>query len=65
VGPNTTIHIANLGYITLNEQKQVAVDGFFHGIQVIALHIVLDTAKAGLPIGAEIQVGVSQAIVWG
>jgi hypothetical protein len=65
VGPNTTIHIANLGYVTLNEQKQVAVDGFFHGIQVIALHIVLDTAKAGLPIGAEIQVGVSQAIVWG
>jgi hypothetical protein len=65
VGPNTTIHIANLGYVTLNEQKQVSVDGFFHGIQVIALHIVLDTAKAGLPIGAEIQVGVSQAIVWG
>lgn len=65
VGPNTTIHIANLGYVTLNEQKSVAVDGFFHGIQVIALHIVLDTAKAGLPIGAEIQVGVSQAIVWG
>jgi hypothetical protein len=65
VGPNTTIHIANLGYVTLNEQKSVSVDGFFHGIQVIALHIVLDTAKAGLPIGAEIQVGVSQAIVWG
>jgi len=65
VGPNTTIHIANLGYVTLNEQKQVSVDGFFHGIQVIALHIVLDTAKAGLPIGAEVQVGVSQAIVWG
>jgi hypothetical protein len=32
---------------------------------VMALHIVLDTARAGLPIGAEIQVGVSQAIVWG
>jgi hypothetical protein len=65
VGPNTSIHIANLGYVTLNEQKSVSVDGFMHGIQVIALHIVLDTAKAGLPIGAEIQVGVSQAIVWG
>jgi hypothetical protein len=65
VGPNTTIHIANLGYVTLNEQQQLAVDGFVHGIQVTALHIVLDTAKAGLPIGAEIQVGVSQAIVWG
>ncbi len=65
VGPNTSIHIANLGYVTLNEQKSISVPGFVHGIQVIALHIVLDTAKAGLPIGAEIQVGVSQAIVWG
>lgn len=65
VGPNTTIHVANLGYVTLNEQKEVAVDGFFHGIQVIALHIVLDVPIKNLPIGAEIQVGVSQAIVWG
>jgi hypothetical protein len=65
VGPNTTIHVANLGFVTINEQKQVAVDGFMHGIQVMALHVVLDTARAGLPIGAEIQVGVSQAIVWG
>jgi hypothetical protein len=64
-GPNTSIHIANLGYVTLNGQKQVAVDAFFHRIQVIALHIVLDTATARLPIGAEIQVGVSQAVVWG
>lgn len=67
VPPNTSIHIANLGYVTLNEQTQVAQEEFFpfHGIQVIALHIKLDTAKAGLPIGAEVQVGVSQAIVWG
>lgn len=65
VGPNTTIHVANLGYVTLNEQKEVSVDGFFHGIQVIALHIVLDVPIKNLPIGAEIQVGVSQAIVWG
>jgi hypothetical protein len=65
VGPNTTIHVANLGYVTLNEQKQVSVPGFFHGIQVIALHIVLDVPIKNLPIGAEIQVGVSQAIVWG
>ncbi len=57
--------MANLGYVTLNEQKQVSVPGFFHGIQVIALHIVLDVPIKNLPIGAEIQVGVSQAIVWG
>ena len=65
VGPNTTIHVANLGYVTINEQKRVEVPNVMHGIQVMALHIVLDTAKAGLPIGAEIQIGVSQAIVWG
>jgi hypothetical protein len=64
VGPNTTIHVDNLGYVTLNEQKQWAIDGFAHVEQVIALHIVLDTARAGLPVGAEIQLGVSQAIVW-
>jgi hypothetical protein len=64
VGPNTSIHVANLGYVTLNEQQEWAIDGFAHVKQVIALHIVLDTARAGLPVGAEIQVGVSQAIVW-
>ena len=65
VAPNTTIHIDNLGDVTLNEQKSVAVNGFLHGVQVIALHIVLDTARAGLPVGAEIQVGVSRALVFG
>jgi len=64
VGPNTSIHIANLGTVTINEQKSVAIDGFVHGFQVIGLHITLDTAKAGLPVGAEIQVATSQALVW-
>lgn len=64
VGPNTSIHIANLGTVTLNEQKSVAVDGFVHGYQVIGLHLTLDTAKAGLPVGAEIQVATSQALIW-
>jgi hypothetical protein len=65
VGPNTTIHVANLGFVTVNEQTEWNFPGLAHAKQVIALHIVLDTAKAGLPVGAEIQVGVSQAIVWG
>jgi hypothetical protein len=64
VGPNTSIHIANLGTVTINEQKSVAIDGFVHGYQVIGIHITLDTARAGLPIGAEIQVATSQALIW-
>jgi hypothetical protein len=64
VGPNTSIHIANLGTVTINEQKSVAVDGFVHGFQTIGLHITLDTAKAGLPIGAEVQIATSQALIW-
>jgi hypothetical protein len=65
VAPNTKIHVANLGYVTINEQTKAEIDGVFHGIQVTALHIVLDTAKAGLPVGAEIQIGFSRAFVWG
>jgi hypothetical protein len=65
VGPNTSIHIANLGTVTINEQMDYDIPGFVHMKQVIALHVVLDTATAGLPIGAEIQIGVTQATVWG
>lgn len=64
VPPNTTIDVAGLGKVTLNEHTSVEVPGFVHGYQVIGLHVVLDTARAGLPIGAEIQIGTSQAIVW-
>jgi hypothetical protein len=65
VGPNTSIHVANLGYVTVNEHTEYDIPGFVHLKQVIALHVVLDTAKAGLPVGAEIQIGVTQATVWG
>ena len=65
VGPNTTIDVAGLGTVTLNEHKSVRVAGFLTGYQVTALHIVLDTERAGLPIGAEIEVGVAQSLVWG
>lgn len=64
VAPNTSIHVANLGTVTINEQKSVAIDGFVHGFQVIGIHITLDTARAGLPVGAEIQVATSQALIW-
>ena len=65
VAPNTTINVAGLGKVVINEHKQLRVPGVTHAYQVIALHITLDTAKAGLPVGAEIQIGASQAIVYG
>ena len=64
VAPNTQIHVANLGTVTINEQKSVAVPGVAHAFQVVGLHIVLDTAGYGLPVGAEVELGVSQAIIW-
>ncbi|MDX6276331.1 MAG: hypothetical protein QOJ72_459 [Nocardioidaceae bacterium] len=64
IGPNTTIKIANLGTVTVNEQTSVAIAGRVHGFQVVGLHITLDTARAGLPIGAEIQIATSQALIW-
>ena len=60
VAPNTTLNIAGLGKVVINEHKQLRMPGFAHAYQVIALHITLDTAKAGLPIGAEIQLGASR-----
>jgi hypothetical protein len=65
VAPNTTINVAGLGKVVINEHQQVRAPGVAHGYQVIALHITLDTEKAGLPVGAEIQIGASQAFVYG
>jgi hypothetical protein len=64
VAPNTTINVANLGTVTINEQKSVGIAGVIHGFQVIGVHIKLDVAKAGLPVGAEVQLATSQAIIW-
>jgi hypothetical protein len=65
VPENTKINVLGLGTVVLNEHKELRVPGVGHAYQVIALHITLDTARAGLPVGAEIQVGVSQAFVYG
>jgi hypothetical protein len=64
VAPNTKIHVANLGTVTINEQQDVAVPGVAHAFLTIGVHVVLDTAKAGLPVGAEVELATSQAIVW-
>jgi hypothetical protein len=64
VAPNTTIHVANLGRVTINEQVATARTGF-HAFRTEALHIVLDTRRAGLPVGAEVEVAVASAGVFG
>lgn len=65
VAPNTTIHVAGLGKVVVNEQKEIRAPGFGHAFRVIALHITLDTARAGLPVGAEIELGHSYAVAYG
>jgi hypothetical protein len=55
--PNTTLNIAGLGKVVLNQQIKS-----FNQITVRAVDITLGTAQAGLPVGAEIQLGVSHAL---
>lgn len=67
VPPNTKIHVANLGTVTINEQLtavQEVGNIKFHGARTIGLHIVLDTKRAGLPVGAEVEIATTQALVW-
>ena len=63
VPPNTSINIVGLGRITINEQTPT-VNGQQVGMKVIGLHIVLDTARAGLPVGADITVAYSQTLIY-
>lgn len=61
--PNTTINVAGLGAVTINEQASAAnAQGW--GEKVIGLHIVLSTAQAGLPAGANIEIATSGAVVY-
>ncbi|GAB3866415.1 hypothetical protein GCM10028801_38580 [Nocardioides maradonensis] len=62
--PNTTIHVANLGTVTINQQMTDVRPGYIHQVTTYGLHVVLDTAQAGLPVGAEVYVAASQATVW-
>lgn len=67
VGPNTKINVANLGTVTINKQiKAVQETGSvrFHGQRTVGLEIVLDTKRAGLPVGAIVEVAFTQALVW-
>jgi hypothetical protein len=67
VPPNTKIHVANLGTVTINEQLTAVQETGnikFHGARTLGLHIVLDTKRAGLPVGAEVEIATTQALVW-
>jgi hypothetical protein len=51
---NTTIDLAGVGTLVLNEQVRKKWGGY-----VRALHLTLSTAQYGLPVGAEIEIGVA------
>ncbi|WP_205471798.1 choice-of-anchor P family protein [Nocardioides sp. SYSU D00038] len=52
VAPNTKIEVAGLGTVWINKQVTNALGGGVYGVQVI-----LSTARAGLPVGANITLG--------
>ena len=54
VGRDTSIDIAGVGTLVLNEQTRKDWGGY-----VRALHLTLTTAQNGLPVGAQIEVGVA------
>jgi hypothetical protein len=54
VAPNTKMDLAGVGTLVLNEQVKAGWGGY-----VRALHLTLTTAQYGLPVGAEIDVGVA------
>ena len=60
VAPNTRIDLAGVGTLVLNEQVKASWGGY-----VRALHLTLSTAQYGLPVGAEIEVGVALGWVSG
>lgn len=64
VAPNTVINVANLGAVTINEQYAI---NNAYGIRerVIGLHIVLSTARDGLPVGASVEVATSLTAIFG
>ncbi|GAA3681582.1 hypothetical protein GCM10022237_45630 [Nocardioides ginsengisoli] len=61
VSPNTTINIANLGKVEINRQ---VTNKNLRSNQIHAIRITLDTAKAGLPVGAVIEIGSAATIIY-
>ena len=56
-GPNTTVQIANLGYVVLNETGITnGADYTYAGLNMIDLYVT-DANSQGLPVGARIVIG--------
>ena len=60
VAPNSAIDIADVGHLVLNQQVKKKWGGY-----VRALHLTLTTEKYGLPIGAQIEIGVAMTYITG
>ncbi|WP_205470841.1 choice-of-anchor P family protein [Nocardioides sp. SYSU D00038] len=58
VSPNTKIDVAGLGMVTVNKQVKNKWGGGVYGVE-----IVLDTKRAGLPVGAVITLGAAISYV--
>ena len=56
VSPNTVINVLNLATITINKQE-----AYKNAAAVYGIDVKLTVAKYGLPVGAEIQIGVAIA----
>jgi hypothetical protein len=54
VPPNTKMELAGVGTLVLNEQVKAGWGGY-----VRALHLTLSTEQYGLPVGAQIEIGVA------
>jgi hypothetical protein len=54
VAPNTTITVAGLGKVVINQQLQIPGWNIARGV-----YITLSTAQAGLPVGATIEIAVA------
>jgi hypothetical protein len=59
VKPNTTINILNLGKLILNEQHGTLSGAGASNISIIGLHLIVGTNTLGLPVGADLRVGVA------
>ncbi|TQK72722.1 MULTISPECIES: choice-of-anchor P family protein [unclassified Nocardioides] len=57
VSPNTILNIAGLGQVALNLQQTDTSVGYQN--MITAVKVTLDTAQAGLPVGAVIELGVA------
>lgn len=58
VAPNTTLNVAGLGQVVLNQQVRTAT-----GLTVRALVVKVGTAGLGLPLGTTVELGVANAWV--